>query len=56
MEYRGYLLEEKQMIVGWQIVVRKDGDFVRNGEVRDNRNNALSEAYAYVDGLIAAAH
>jgi len=55
MDYRGYLLEQKEMIVGWQVVVRKDGDFVRNGEVRDDLKTAMDEAHAYVDKLIGAA-
>ena len=55
MDYRGYLLEQKEMIVGCQVVVHKDGDFVRNGEVRGDMKTAMAEAHAYVDGLITKA-
>ncbi len=33
MRYRGYDLEQKTLMVGWQIVITKDGKFVRNGTV-----------------------
>jgi len=53
MIYRGYELEEKTLMVGWQIAITKEGRFVRNGTVSSQLNTALDEAHAYVDGLIA---
>ena len=52
MIYRGYELEEKTMAVGWQIVVMKDGKFVRNSSVLKDQKAVLAEAHAYVDSLI----
>ncbi len=52
MIYRGYELEEKSMSVGWQIVVMKDGAFVRNSSVVKDQKAALAEAHAYVDSLV----
>ena len=33
MSYRGYDLEQKTLMVGWQITITKDGKFVHNGSV-----------------------
>ena len=33
MSYRGYDLEQKTLMVGWQITITKDGNFVHNGNV-----------------------
>ena len=55
MIYRGYELEEKTMAVGYQVVVMKDGNFVRNSSVVKDQKSALAEAHAYVDSLIDAA-
>ena len=33
MSYRGYELEQKTLMVGWQITITRDGKFVRNGNV-----------------------
>ena len=53
--YRGYELEEKTLMVGWQITITKDGKFVRNGSVVQQLTAALDEARSLVDGIIASA-
>jgi hypothetical protein len=52
MNYRGYDLEEKTLSVGWQVVIMKDGSFVRNSGVFPNLKSAVAEAHAYIDSLI----
>ncbi len=51
--YRGYELEQKALLVGWQIIVLKNGGFVRNGSIMKNPDDARVEAHAYIDGLLA---
>ncbi len=53
--YRGYELEEKTLMVGWQITITKDGKFVRNGSVVQQLTAALDEARSLVDGIISSA-
>jgi hypothetical protein len=53
--YRGYELEEKTLMVGWQVTITKDGKFVRNSAVAQQLTAALDEARAFVDGVLAAA-
>jgi ABC-type proline/glycine betaine transport system ATPase subunit len=53
MIYRGYDLEEKTLMVGWQITITKDGKFVRNGTVAKQLAAATDEAQKFVDGIIA---
>jgi flagella basal body P-ring formation protein FlgA len=53
MTYRGYELEQKTLMVGWQITITKDGKFVRNGSVVQQLNAAMDEAQKFVDGVIA---
>jgi hypothetical protein len=55
MDYRGYDFEEKTLMVGWQITIRKDDVFVRNSKVSPQRSAVLDDARAYVDGVIALA-
>lgn len=55
MEYRGYDFEEKSLMVGWQITIRKNDVFVRNSKVSAQRSAALDDARAHVDGVIALA-
>lgn len=55
VEYRGYDFEEKTLMVGWQITIRKNDAFVRNSNVASQQSVALSDARAYVDELIASA-
>ena len=55
MIYRGYDLEEKTLMVGWQITTTKDGIFVRNSKVTSQLESALQEARTYVDDLIKVA-
>ena len=55
MSYRGYDLEQKTLIVGWQITITKDGKFVHNGTVTKSLNSAVDEAEKYVDRAITEA-
>ena len=55
MIYRGYELEQKTLMVGWQITITKDGKFVRNGSVTTKLDAAMDDAHAYIDGLFALA-
>jgi len=55
MSYRGYDLEEKTLMVGWQITITKDGKFVNNGSVTKNLPSAVAEAEKFVDRVIAEA-
>lgn len=50
--YRGYELEQKTLMVGWQVTITKDGRFVRNGSVMKNLTAAVEEAEKFVDGLL----
>ena len=55
MSYRGYDMEQKTLMVGWQITITKDGKFVHNGSVTKSLNSAVDEAEKYVDRAIAQA-
>ena len=55
MTYRGYELEQKPLMVGWQITITKDGRFVRNAGVSQILDTAINDAHQIIDGLIAAA-
>jgi len=55
MSYRGYDLEQKTLMVGWQITITKDGKFVHNGDVTSSLTSAVDEAEKFVDQVIAAA-
>jgi hypothetical protein len=55
MTYRGYELEEKTMKAGCQIVILKDGAFVRNSSVVKEMKDAVAEAHAYIDHLLTPA-
>jgi len=55
MSYRGYDLEQKTLMVGWQITITKDGRFVHNGSVTKSLISAVGEAEKYVDRAIAEA-
>jgi hypothetical protein len=52
MDYRGYQLEKKTLMVGWQVTITKDGAFIRNGSVLKAANDAVVEAQAYIDDLL----
>ena len=54
MLYRGYDLEQKTLMVGWQITITKDGKFVHNGRVTSKLDAAMDDAHAYIDALQAA--
>ena len=53
MSYRGYDLEQKTLMVGWQITITREGKFVRNGIVTKDLNAAMDEAEKFVDRTIA---
>ena len=53
MSYRGYDLEQKTLMVGWQITITKDGKFVHNGSVTKTLAAAVDEAEKFVDRAIA---
>jgi hypothetical protein len=53
MIYRGYDLEQKTLMVGWQIAITKDDKFVRNGTVTTNLAAAMNEAEKFVDRVLA---
>lgn len=55
MSYRGYDLEQKTLMVGWQITITKDGKFVHNGNVEKSLTSAIGDAEKYVDRVIAEA-
>ena len=55
LTYRGYELEEKTLMVGWQVTTTKNGAFVRNSNMASELSTALREARAYVDDLIKTA-
>ena len=54
MMYRGYELEQKSLMVGWQVTILKEEVFVRNGSICNKLNMALDEAHDFVDSLMAA--
>ena len=51
--YRGYELEQKPLLVGWQITIRKEDAFVRNSKVCRDLDTALDEARGFIDALVA---
>jgi hypothetical protein len=53
MLYRGYHLEEKQMMVGWQVTITKDDAFVRHSHISKEREVVLHEARGYIDQLLS---
>jgi hypothetical protein len=55
MSYRGYDLEQKTLLVGWQITITKDGKFVRNGSVTKSPASAVDEAEKFIDRAITEA-
>jgi hypothetical protein len=55
MDYRGYDLEQKTLMVGWQITITKNDKFVHNGNVAKSLSSAVDEAEKFVDRVIAQA-
>ena len=55
MDYRGYDLEQKTLMVGWQITITKNDKFVYNGNVAKSLSSAVDEAERFVDRAIAQA-
>jgi hypothetical protein len=50
--YRGYDLELKSMMVGWQVTVVKNDSIVCNTDVTVTREAALVDAHAHIDRLL----
>ena len=55
MDYRGYDLEQKTLMVGWQITITKNDKFVYNGNITKSLSAAMDEAERFVDRAIAEA-
>jgi hypothetical protein len=55
MDYRGYELEQKTLMVGWQISITKDERFVWHGNVANKLDVAMIEAKRFVDDLVVGA-
>ena len=55
MLYRGYELEQKTLMVGWQVTITKDGKFVQNGSVTSKLDTAMDDAHRYIDSLFVPA-
>jgi hypothetical protein len=53
MTYRGYDLEQKTLMVGWQIAITKNDKFIRNGTVTTDLAAAVNEAEKFVDRVLA---
>jgi len=53
MIYRGYELEQKTLMVGWQITITKDNRFVRHGSVVKDLSVAMDEAHKLIDDLLS---
>jgi hypothetical protein len=49
LNYLGYDLEEKPLMVGWQVTITKDGTFVRHTSIAKERSIVVEEAHKYVD-------
>jgi hypothetical protein len=52
-DYRGYQLQQKILLVGWQITLFRDDKFVRNGSIFKEPESAFAEARALVDALLS---
>ena len=50
--YRGHQLEQKRLLVGWQVAVTRQDAFVWNGNVTLDAEAAMAEARAHVDCLL----
>jgi hypothetical protein len=50
--YRGYDLERKELLVGWQITITRDGKFIRNSSVAKLLSTVDAEAKEFVDSVI----
>jgi hypothetical protein len=53
MLYRGYHLEQKQMMVGWQVTITKDDAFVQHSGVSKELEAVMIEARGYIDQLLS---
>jgi hypothetical protein len=52
MLYHGYHLEQKQMMVGWQISITKDDAFVRHSSISTDPEAVMVESRSYIDRLL----
>ena len=53
MDYRGYDLEKKPLMIGWQITITKDERFVWHGSIVNELDLAINEAHKYIDDLLS---
>jgi hypothetical protein len=53
MLYRGYHLEQKKMMVGWQVTITKDDAFVQHSGVSKELEAVMIEARGYIDQLLS---
>jgi hypothetical protein len=53
MLYRGYHLEQKQMMVGWQVTITKDDAFVRHSGISKDLEAVMVETRGYIDQLLS---
>lgn len=53
MLYRGYHLEQKQMMVGWQVTITKDDAFVRHSGISTALEVVMAESRGYIDQLLS---
>jgi hypothetical protein len=51
MDYKGHQLEQKELMVGWQITIMKHDRVIRHSGVMRDLNAALLDAHAYIDSL-----
>jgi hypothetical protein len=51
--YRGYHLEQKQMMVGWQVTITKDDAFVLNSGISKDLEAVMIETRGYIDQLLS---
>jgi hypothetical protein len=52
MLYRGYHVEKKQLMVGWQVSITKDDAFVRHSSISNDLETVMSESRSYIDRLL----
>lgn len=53
MLYRGYHLEQKQMMVGWQVTITKDDAFVQHSGVSRELETVMIETRGFIDQLLS---
>ena len=51
MNYKGHQLEQKELMVGWQITIMKHDRVIRHSGMMLELKAALLDAHAYIDSL-----